>query len=82
VQVSDTPAAWSCRDAGLAGAPIFCPLNKRFGDHGAWRLAPGACSASALLAIIATIRFKQGPWGWAQARWGWSLFPLPQRLEL
>ena len=30
-----------------------------------------------LLAIVVTIFFKQGLWGWLQQRWGWSLFPAP-----
>ena len=33
-----------------------------------------------LLAIVVTIFFKQGLWGWAQHRWGWSLFPTQRRL--
>ena len=33
-----------------------------------------------LMAIVVTIYFKQGLWGFAQQRWGWSLFPTQRRL--
>ena len=33
--------------------------------------APGTCWGSGLLAIVVTMFFKQGLWGWAQQRWGW-----------
>ena len=32
------------------------------------------------MAIVVTIFFKQGLWGFAQQRWGWSLFPTQRRL--
>ena len=61
----------------IVGALIFWALNKFFSDYGSWYLL-----GLGLLAIVATIRFKQGLWGWAQARWGWSLFPTRRHLEL
>jgi branched-chain amino acid transport system permease protein len=33
-----------------------------------------------MLAIVVTIRFRQGLRGWAQQRWGPSLFPIQRRL--
>ncbi|MFM9425909.1 hypothetical protein RCH10_002349 [Variovorax sp. GrIS 2.14] len=33
-----------------------------------------------LLVIVVTIFFKQGLWGYAQQRWGWSLLPTQRRL--
>lgn len=59
----------------LVGALVFFLLNKFFADYGSWYLM-----GLGLLAIVVTIRFKQGLWGWAQQRWGWSLFPTKRRL--
>jgi len=33
------------------------------------------------LAIVTTIYFKQGLWGYVQQRWGWALFPTQRRIE-
>ena len=44
-------------------------------DYGTWYLI-----GLGLLAIVVTIFFKQGLWGFAQQRWGWSLFPTQRRL--
>ena len=60
----------------VVGALIFWALNKFFSDYGTWYLL-----GLGLLAIIVTIFFKQGLWGWAQQRWGWSLFPTQRRLQ-
>jgi branched-chain amino acid transport system permease protein len=59
----------------LVGALIFFLLNKFFSDYGTWYLL-----GLGLLAIVVTIYFKQGLWGYAQQRWGWSLFPTQRRL--
>ena len=59
----------------IVGALIFFLLNKFFADYGTWYLL-----GLGILAIVVTIRFKQGLWGWAQQRWGWSLFPTQRRL--
>jgi branched-chain amino acid transport system permease protein len=59
----------------LVGALIFWALNKFFSDYGTWYLL-----GLGLLAIVVTIFFKQGLWGYAQQRWGWSLFPTQRRL--
>ena len=59
----------------LVGALIFWALNKAFSDYGTWYLM-----GLGLLAIVVTICFKQGLWGYAQQRWGWTLFPTARRL--
>jgi branched-chain amino acid transport system permease protein len=59
----------------IVGALIFWALNKFFSDYGTWYLL-----GLGLLAIVVTINFKQGLWGWAQQRWGWSLFPTRRHL--
>lgn len=59
----------------LVGALVFWALNKFLSDHGTWYLL-GLGS----LAIVVTLFFKQGLWGYAQQRWGWSLFPTQRRL--
>jgi branched-chain amino acid transport system permease protein len=61
----------------IVGATIFWALNRFFSDYGTWYLL-----GLGLLAIVVTIRFKQGLWGWAQQRFGWSLFPTRRELVL
>jgi len=59
----------------LVGALVFWALNKFLSDYGTWYLL-----GLGLLAIVTTLFFKQGLWGFAQQRWGWSLFPTQRRL--
>jgi branched-chain amino acid transport system permease protein len=59
----------------IVGALIFFVLNKTFSDYGTWYLL-----GLGLLAIVVTINFRQGLWGWAQQRRGWSLFPTQRTL--
>lgn len=59
----------------LVGAIIFWALNKFFSDFGTWYLL-----GLGVLAIVTTIYFKQGLWGYAQQRWGWTLFPTARKL--
>lgn len=59
----------------LVGALIFWALSKFFSDYGTWYLL-----GLGMLAIVVTLFFKQGLWGYAQQRWGWSLFPTRRRL--
>jgi branched-chain amino acid transport system permease protein len=61
----------------IVGALIFFLLNKLFSDYGTWYLL-----GLGLLAIVVTIFFKQGLWGYAQARWGWTLFPTQRTLKM
>ena len=60
----------------IVGALIFWALNKFFSDYGTWYLL-----GLGLLAIVVTIYFKQGLWGYAQQRWGWNLFPTQRILK-
>ena len=60
----------------IVGALIFWALNKFFSDYGTWYLL-----GLGLLAIVVTLCFKQGLWGWAQQRWGWALFPTSRQLR-
>ena len=59
----------------IIGAVLFWVLNKFFADYGTWYLI-----GLGLLAIIVTLRFKQGLWGYAQSRFGWSLFSVKRLL--
>lgn len=61
----------------LIGAVVFWALNKFFSDYGTWYLL-----GLGVLAIVMTIYFKQGLWGYAQQRWGWTLFPTSRVLRL
>ena len=61
----------------IVGALIFWALNKLFSDYGTFYLM-----GLGLLAILVTIFFKQGLWGWAQQRWGWTLFPTSRHLKV
>jgi branched-chain amino acid transport system permease protein len=61
----------------LVGTLVFWLLSKFFSDFGSWYLM-----GLGLLAIVTTIYFKQGLWGYVQQRWGWSLFPTQRRLVL
>jgi branched-chain amino acid transport system permease protein len=59
----------------IVGALIFWALNKFFSDYGSWYLM-----GLGALAIVVTLFFKQGLWGWLQQRHGWSLFPTSRWL--
>jgi branched-chain amino acid transport system permease protein len=61
----------------IVGALIFWALNKFFSSYGTWYLM-----GLGLLAIVVTIYFKQGLWGWVQRRHGLSLFPTQRVLRL
>ena len=60
----------------IVGALVFWALNKAFSDYGSWYLM-----GLGLLAIVTTLVFKQGLWGWLQQRHGWSLFPTQRTLQ-
>lgn len=61
----------------LVGALVFWAMNKFFSDYGTWYLL-----GLGLLAIVMTIYFKQGLWGFVQQRWGWTLFPTARKLQI
>ncbi len=60
----------------LVGALVFWALNKFFSDYGS-----GYLMGLGGLAIVVTIFFKQGLWGWVQQRRGWVLFPTRRHLS-
>jgi len=60
----------------IVGAFIFWILSKLFSDYGTWYLL-----GLGLFAIVVTIRFKQGLWGWLEIRYGISLFPTGRVLR-
>jgi branched-chain amino acid transport system permease protein len=61
----------------IIGALLFWTLNKFFSDYGTWYLL-----GLGLIAIGVTLFFKQGLWGYAQQRWGWTLFPTSRLLKV
>lgn len=61
----------------LIGALVFWALNKAFSDWGSVYLL-----GLGLLAIVMTLRFRQGLAGWLHDRWGLSLFPTRRTLKL
>jgi branched-chain amino acid transport system permease protein len=61
----------------LIGALVFWGLNKFFSEYGTWYLL-----GLGLLAIVTTIYFKQGLWGYVQQRLGWTLFPTNRHLQM
>ena len=60
----------------IVGALLFWVLNKFLSDYGTWYLL-----GLGMLAIVATLFFKQGLWGYAQIKWGWQLFPVKRMLK-
>ena len=61
----------------IVGAVVFWALNKFFSDYGTWYLV-----GLGLLAIVVTLVFKQGLWGYAQKRFAFRVFPVQRRLVL
>lgn len=61
----------------IIGALIFFAMNKFLSDYGTWYLL-----GLGLLAIVVTLKFKQGLWGWLQQRYGLSLFPTQRTLVI
>jgi branched-chain amino acid transport system permease protein len=59
----------------IVGTLVFWLLSHFFSDYGTWYLL-----GLGTLAIVTTLFFRQGLWGFAQQRWGWSLFPTQRRL--
>ena len=58
----------------IVGVLIFWALNRFFSDYGTWyRMGLGS------LAMVVTLFFKQGLWGWVQQQSGWTLFPTGRR---
>ncbi|HYN63918.1 MAG TPA: branched-chain amino acid ABC transporter permease [Candidatus Limnocylindrales bacterium] len=60
----------------LIGAILFFVLSKVFEDYGTWYLV-----ALGLIAVIVTIKFPRGLWGFVMQRFDLRLFPLQRRLK-
>jgi branched-chain amino acid transport system permease protein len=60
----------------IVGALLFWALNKFFSDWGTWYLL-----GLGLMAVLVTLFFRQGLWGFVQQRWGWTLFPTGRVLR-
>jgi branched-chain amino acid transport system permease protein len=61
----------------IVGVILFYMLNKFFSDYGTWYLV-----GLGLLAIVVTIRFPGGLWGWLSQRLDLHFFPVQRRLVL
>lgn len=60
----------------LLGAVLFFALSKIFEDYGTWYL-----TALGVLAIVVTIWFPKGVWGFIADRFDLHLFPVQRRLR-
>ena len=61
----------------IVGVILFYLLNKFFSDYGTWYLV-----GLGLLAIVVTISFPRGLWGWVSQRFDLHFFPVQRRLVL
>ncbi len=61
----------------IIGVVLFYLLNKFFSDYGTWYLV-----GLGVLAIVVTIRFPRGLWGWISHEYGLHFFPVQRRLLL
>jgi branched-chain amino acid transport system permease protein len=59
----------------IIGVILFYALSRLFSDYGTWYLV-----GLGALAIVVTIRFPKGIWGYVAARWGLEPFPIRRRL--
>ena len=61
----------------IVGVVLFYLLSNLFSDYGTWYLV-----GLGLLAIVVTIVFPQGLWGWISHRFDLHFFPVQRRLVL
>lgn len=61
----------------ILGAVLFWLLNKYVSDYGTWYLV-----GLGLLAIVVTIAFPRGLWGWLSHKYDLHFFPVQRRLVL
>ncbi|MBX9629730.1 MAG: branched-chain amino acid ABC transporter permease [Burkholderiales bacterium] len=61
----------------IVGVVLFWLLNKYFSEYGTWYLV-----GLGLLAIVVTIRFPRGLWGYVAHRFDLNFFPVQRRLVL
>jgi branched-chain amino acid transport system permease protein len=59
----------------IIGVVLFYLLNKFLSDYGTWYLV-----GLGLLAIVVTIRFPRGLWGYIAGRYDLRFFPVQRRL--
>jgi len=60
----------------LIGALLYFVLSKVFSDYGTWYLI-----ALGLLAVVMTLKFPRGIWGFIEQRWDVRCFPVQRRLR-
>jgi branched-chain amino acid transport system permease protein len=60
----------------VIGALILFALQQWLSQYGAWYLV-----LVGGIAVVATLTVPRGLWGFASARWGWSLFPVGYRVR-
>jgi branched-chain amino acid transport system permease protein len=60
----------------LIGAALYFAMSKIFSDYGAWYLI-----ALGLIAVVVTIKFPKGIWGFVEQRWDLRCFPVQRRLR-
>jgi branched-chain amino acid transport system permease protein len=61
----------------IVGVLLFYLLNKFFSDYGTWYLV-----GLGGLAIVVTLWFPRGLWGWVSQRYDLHFFPVQRRLLL
>ena len=61
----------------IVGVILFYLLSKFFSDYGTWYLV-----GLGMLAIVVTIRFPRGLWGWISSKYDLHFFPVQRRLVL
>jgi len=61
----------------IVGVVLFYLLNRFFSDYGTWYLV-----GLGLLAIVVTIKFPRGLWGYVAHRYDLHFFPVQRRLLL
>jgi branched-chain amino acid transport system permease protein len=61
----------------VVGAVIFFALQQQLGSYGVWYLI-----LLGVIAIVMTIQFRRGIWGFVVARTGLRLFPVGYRVKL
>lgn len=64
-------------EGAIVGSLIFWALNKFFSDYGTWYLM-----GLGVIAVVMTLYFRQGLWGYFQQRTGVELLPIRRRLKL
>jgi branched-chain amino acid transport system permease protein len=61
----------------LLGALLYFAVSKYFSDYGTWYMV-----VLGLVAVVVTIKYPKGLWGWASQRFNLHLFPTQRRLVL